>query len=639
MHTARRTPLLLGALLMTLSTSAWAGTATIRLDAGGQLLDALPQIDRGDRVRFVVEPTRDAQQAERASFELVWSCGEGDGWREERLALQPTPAAYEATLPARCTASRTIIRWELEGRRTRDLLPQRYLHRAGRALGWLNETALLCLGRGDCDTAGTAAYRARRDKQIEEAMVVADGVFAEVSRRPEGDSARAAFEDVFALPVGGGAVFGAALREALRQRQDGSWESLARASAAPFAPYADAWRDELEFPLADLDDALDLVDEAEAGGGLGSSPDLQVVADAIAAAGGPLIGHETPGESARRYLLEGRRRLTAAFEARFLKPAVWLSSGSVPVGFHQRVITIDVDGDADTADLPINRLDTVWVALANTSGEEWSVSLLSTESLDDVGALYPDAFFTAERGDGEVLVAPQLNLRTAAPLRRVILRDHGKQPGHTNAVFTATSEDGTSKSTNPFYVRRTWNIGFKTAFVYSHFKDRQFELLTDSDQRLIFNDGLPRVARTEPDGRAEVVLGLAIHLYPMDLQDGARRPAWARFLPHVLVGWAPTDWRRLYAGGGWEPINGVSIEGGVAVGPRSVLKAPPLGYGTGWAVEQEPAVGWYLGIAGDASLIARLFSTMASRNAPTRQYGTWLGGVGQPRNSHRGGHP
>ena len=592
---------LAAALAFLAASPTAAAEKHIRYSAGGLLLSPLPQIEKGDSVVFHVSDAGAAPPAPARAYLLHYACGGEDGAALTRLPFDGTTGGATARLPADCVSGPLHLRWEIDTHDINDGALQGLLHDAVRSYSFV---AGVARDRVRAEIAGVEPdVWARLKESMELANAIADSV------RPgdeEGLPQAASFEQIL-HPV--------AFDETQRSTPPAdlaAWIALHNHATAAFEPYRNLLADsalQTERASAEL---------AEAESAL---VPLRRELDALA----PSLT-EAAGSQEREELLQRNRTIdaeiaelegridaaqatlawTGSYALDLVHPVTWLAAGETRTGWRHRVITIDPEEQRfNPAELPVDDQDTIWLALSNLT-TQWR--LTSIASQEAPGSADPYNAGLRARGGGDLGPAPpDIQLRSRTPKRRTTLERLGRRRGHHVVSFTASDRTGRKTFAGQFYVRRTWHVALKGALVLNYVPDRSLELVTDEAGNARYDAGVPLFTRPRPDYEPAPVLGIAFYLHPHDLKDDLRRPVWMRFLPHAFVGWAPTDIKRGYVGGGFEPFAGFSIVGGAALGASQVL-APPEGGGYEWRVEDQFSAGWFVGLATDLSLFYRIFA-------------------------------
>jgi hypothetical protein len=578
---------MLHAWLAGLALAAPPREVTVTYAASGLLLEALPQIAPGDRVRFLVVPDGDGSTFDGLSFTLRYGCGGRSDDLPSSVTLAGSREAVEAVLPEACTATPAEIRWDLLATPAGSVAAQRALHGAVEGYQTIDALAARALGGAPVSDGD----RSRLDAAVVEVNRVVRGLD---EAPPE---VRAAFERVLAPVAFEGTLSAAPPRE--------EWSALQTAARGAFDPYrsmdaeldrsARAARQRLreldaEIEAAEIDERwydanLEdvLVDDL---------PNLRDEALAVTQALAAARAEQARLEAQLGWIEDERRIVTL--------PQQWLATGSTRVGGRDRVLSIDPEhGRFEQTQLPIDDRDRVWVAVANTRAD-WVVRAVEREAIaGPEGGVAP----SVDRGAASQPI-PDLALRDPEPRYRTLLRDLGRRDGNQEITVTLTSSSEV-EAVVQWRVRRTYHLAVKSGFVMSYQPNQELSFVTDEVGNLLYQDGVPAVASTGRDYQPGVLLGLAAYPYPTDLLDDTRREPWTRVVPHAFVGWSPTQFDRGYLGLGLEPVTGISVSVGATGGASQVLVRDPASYG--WAIGSRFSVGWYAAVLTDVTLFRHLF--------------------------------
>lgn len=575
-----------------------AAEHTIRYSPDGALLEPLPQLKRKDSVTFRIVGVEEYGASEGRIFELRFRCG-GDGVPWSQVLFETAGVDdVEASTGETCVGARWLS-WEIlsSTRAERDI--QSVLHPTVEAyllIGGLADRALETGVYGLSDDSWARLQGAQERANAYVADLPEEGLYS--------TEVRQALRQVVA-PVGFDEQ-----TAALPPQDRTHWERLRNSAYAAFIPYqqfVDRGTAEIaqnEAAIATAEGEMELLS-------------AQLIRWDFQIADTPMV-EDLPGLFEEKRAIEGLlaekeasvAEWTARIDswttapARAVYPVEWRAAGELPMGWRERVISVDPETHRfQQNDVAIDDHDRAWLALANVTGT-WTLTQLTQEPASDGGAS-TDVLVMTSRGKGDESL-PEILLKDEEPTHRVVLRELGRRRGHHQVAFTAESIDGELSYEGTYYVRRTYHVAFKQGAALSYVPSRSLEFVTGEDGQQLYQGGVPVTMSTRSDYEPEPLFGLAFYLHPHDLMDDLRRPPWMRAMPHLFVGWAPTDILRGYLGLGFEPFTGFSIEGGVALGPSKALRPPAEGYE--WTVDDVFSVGWFVAFCTDASVFTKLFS-------------------------------
>ena len=580
---------------------AVAGEHTIRYSPDGRLLEPLPQLERKDSVTFRIVGVEEYGASEGRVFTLRYRCGGDDEpWSEvmfERAGVDDVEAGTQEA----CVGGRWLS-WEILTSTRAEREIQRVLHPTIEAyllIGGLAERAL-----------ETGVYSLSDDSwsRLQGALKRADGYVTGLQEQAlYPDEVQQAVRRIVA-PVG----FEEQVLVGPPTDRAG-WETLRHGAYAAFRPYRDL-EDRREGEVAALEQAIaDVERQMEL-----TSAELALLEFRIA---DTPIADELPAlfeeKHATQDLLVDREAQIAEWSAsidswqtapdRAVYPLEWRAAGELPLGWRERVISVDPETHRfPQNDVAIDDHDRAWLALCNVT-DDWTLTQLSEERSAE-GVVSTDVLLTLSRGKGDESL-PEIVLEDAEPAHRIVLQELGRRRGHHQVSFTAESADGELSYLGSYYVRRTYHVSLKQGAALSFVPNRSLEFVEDENGNQLYQAGVPVTMASRSDYEPEPLIGLAFYLHPHDLMDDLRRPPWMRALPHIFVGWAPTDILRGYVGVGFEPFTGFSIEGGAALGASKALRPPVEGYE--WTIDDVFSVGWFVALCTDVTVFEKLFGKVS----------------------------
>jgi len=589
------------AVVLGCSGPAWTAEYTIRYSPEGQLLEPLPQLKRKDGVVFRIVGAEAYGASGGRVYSLRYRCGGDESpWTEVPFEAAG-PDGVEAGTADACVGSRWLS-WEILTSTRDEREIQRVLHPTVEAfltIGTLAdralETGVFALSEGSWVQLSTALQHANEYG----ANLQLEGVYS--------TEVQLAVRRIVA-PVG----FGASSIEA-PPADRATWQSLQQGAYDAFRPYRE-FEARRESEVAALEGSVAALErEREV-----AAAELALLEFGIADTVDP---QALPALFAQKHGIEDRlaeqeaeidelNESLASWQSsppRAAYPLEWRAAGSLPMGWRERVISIDPETHRfQQNSVAIDDHDRAWLAVANVT-EHWTLSKVEEEAATD-GGPSTDVLLMTSRGGGEATL-PDISLKDAEPAHRVVIQELGRRRGHHQVTFTVQPASGGEGVSGSYYVRRTHHVSLKQGAALSFVPNRSLEFVEDEDGQTLFEGGVPVTVANRADYEPEPLIGLAFYLHPHDLMDDLRRPPWMRALPHLFVGWAPTDIMRGYVGVGFEPFTGFSIEAGAALGASKALRPPVEGYE--WTIDDVFSVGWFVALCTDVTVFEKLFGKVS----------------------------
>ena len=574
---------------------AFAAEHVLRYSPRGQLLEALPQIEGKDTIWVTIEPVPGQPDPRSAEYTLLtWCGGPQDQW--DRQPFVDDNGLLLATMPADCARNSMTIRWQIESISSVDAPTQELLHAAIAAYKRIADLAAAGYASGGIAPPADVWIALRA------AMGEANTIAATLNQESHTDIA-ARFKLVL-TPV----VF----PEPILTQQPATthaWAAIHQAASEAFTPYRQELKDASKTSSAANSSAGQAQSELDA-----LNREKEALQPALAGAQSLELRQELLARNAaidgEINALEGTiwfAQLEASkatqYPPKLLLPVSWIASGETRTGWRNRVISIDPETHHfQQNDVPLDDQDHAWLAISNAT-QDWEI-----ESITEEEAMMEDPRLSGlgER-DGLGAKIPSMTLRDSQPDYRISIQDLGRRRGHQIVTFNAKAQNGNTAQ-GSYYVRRTYHVALKAGLALNHVQDRSLEFVTGDTSEMIYDDGVPRTASPRGDLAAAPVFGLAFYLHAHDLLDDLRKPSWMRAMPHIFVGWSPTDITRAFTGIGFEPFTGFSLVAGATLGSRPTLVAPRPEEGYQWTMEPEFAMGWFVSLNTDLALFYKIFS-------------------------------
>lgn len=585
---------LVSALLLPTAALGANEVQTISYGTDGTLLEPLPQIGNKDEVEFVIGGVAGGLDTHKHLFWLRHECRtEATGWK--RVEFEDGSGQLVAPIDGDCLEAGETFAWEIEASTHADLDLQRVLHPAIEAYLYVFQLAESKLGRryyelSDREWGRLQGYMSQANMAIksvemgryltlDEYMIVAGADEVDgsklTSRGMSGDT-----KDAYKAVLDISASFDTS-PQATRPSTEAEWEALAQVASEAFwlqggtklDDVVAKWQEEQSEEKAktkkpqgvESADAEETEDETEDAGTETADEQVEEQAD-TSAEEADTAEEEDSCDTLEACMAEAMHEMTL--------PKDWLACGETAIGNRDRVVSVDMNGLRFGNSAPaVDDWDEVWLAVANhKDAYRKAVEIVST------GEDHPDHHLNIagkSRGDDEegIKALPNLKIRADEPSYQLDLEAVGRLDGNSIVTYTFAgtgTEEGRETAVS-FKVARTYHIGFKYGIVV-------------------------------PDNRqAEAIVGLSGYFVPHDPIDDIRRENWQRVVPHVFLGWAPTDMKRAYLGLGLEPWAGIALIGGATLGHGEVLDSE------GEWVTSDETYGYFLGLTADISILAKIF--------------------------------